>query len=127
MIDHIGFSVSDYPRSKTFYAKALAPLGYALIMEVQQNENDSPAAGFGAGGKPDFWIGGEGGLNKRVHIAITAKDRMTVDAFYRAALAAGGTDNGAPGIRAHYHPNYYGAFVLDPDGHNIEAVCHAPA
>jgi catechol 2,3-dioxygenase-like lactoylglutathione lyase family enzyme len=127
MIDHIGFSVSDYPRAKAFYEKALSPLGYVLIMEVRQDANDAPAAGFGAGGKPDFWIGGEGGLNKPVHIAITAKDRPTVDAFYKAALSAGAKDNGAPGLRPHYHANYYGAFVLDPDGHNIEAVCHAPA
>jgi len=96
-------------------------------MEVAQTENDSPAAGFGANGKPDFWIGGEGVLNKPIHIAIAAKDRATVDAFYRAAIAAGGKDNGAPGLRPHYHPNYYGAFVLDPDGHNVEAVCHSPA
>jgi catechol 2,3-dioxygenase-like lactoylglutathione lyase family enzyme len=127
MIDHIGFSVSDYPRAKAFYEKALAPLGYVLIMEVQQGANGAPAAGFGAGGKPDFWIGGEGGLNKPVHIAITAKDRPAVDAFYKAALAAGAKDNGPPGLRPHYHPNYYGAFVLDFDGHNIEAVCHAGA
>jgi catechol 2,3-dioxygenase-like lactoylglutathione lyase family enzyme len=127
MIDHVGIPVSDYPRAKEFYARALAPLGYVLVMEVRQSEHDAPAAGFGAGGKPDFWIGGEGGLNRPVHIAIATKDRASVDAFYRAALAAGGKDNGAPGIRAHYHPNYYGAFVLDPDGHNIEAVCHAPA
>jgi catechol 2,3-dioxygenase-like lactoylglutathione lyase family enzyme len=127
MLDHIGFSVADYARSKAFYENALAPLGYVLVMEVQQSENDSPAAGFGAGGKPDLWIGGEGGLNHHVHIAIAAKDRATVDAFYRAAIAAGGKDNGAPGLRPHYHPNYYGAFVFDPDGHNIEAVCHAPA
>ena len=126
MIDHIGIPVSDYARSKAFYVSALSPLGYTLIMEVQQNENDSPAAGLGAGGKPDFWIGGEGGLNHPVHIALAAKDRATVDAFYKAAIAAGGRDNGPPGIRAHYHPTYYGAFVLDPDGHNIEAVCHAP-
>ena len=105
----------------------MAPLGYVLIMEVQQTENDAKAAGFGADGKPDFWIGGEGGIDKPLHVAIAAKDRATVEAFYKAALAAGGKDNGAPGIRAHYHPNYYGAFVLDPDGHNIEAVCHAPA
>jgi catechol 2,3-dioxygenase-like lactoylglutathione lyase family enzyme len=126
MIDHIGFSVSDYTRAKAFYEKALSPLGYVLIMEVQQDENDAPAAGFGANGKPDFWIGGEGGLNKPVHIAITAKDRASVDAFYQAAIAAGAKDNGAPGIRAHYHPNYYGAFVRDADGNNIEAVCHTP-
>ncbi len=127
MIDHIGFSVSDYARAKAFYEKALAPLGYVLVMEVQQDENDAPAAGFGANGKPDFWIGGEGGLNKPVHVAITAKDRATVDAFYQVAMAAGARDNGPPGIRAHYHPNYYGAFVRDADGNNIEAVCHAPA
>jgi catechol 2,3-dioxygenase-like lactoylglutathione lyase family enzyme len=126
MIDHIGFSVSDYPRAKAFYEKALSPLGYVLVKEVQQDENDAKAAGFGANGKPDFWIGGEGGLNKPVHIAIVAKDRPTVDAFYQAALAAGARDNGAPGLRAHYHPNYYGAFVLDADGNNIEAVCHTP-
>jgi len=126
MIDHVGFSVSDYPRAKAFYQKALEPLGYGLIKEVQQDANDSPAAGFGIKGKPDFWIGGEGALNKPVHIAIAAKDRASVDAFHKAALAAGAKDNGAPGLRPHYHANYYGAFVLDPDGHNIEAVCHAP-
>jgi catechol 2,3-dioxygenase-like lactoylglutathione lyase family enzyme len=128
MIDHIGFPVSDYARAKEFYAKALAPLGYSLIFEVTQEiRPGESAAGFGANGKPDFWVGGEGALNKPVHIAILAKDRATVDAFYKAALAAGGRDNGAPGVRAHYHPDYYGAFVLDPDGHNIEAVCHTPA
>jgi catechol 2,3-dioxygenase-like lactoylglutathione lyase family enzyme len=126
MLDHAGFPVSDYARSKAFYLQALAPLGYVLVMEVQQDENDSPAAGFGGGGKPDFWIGGEGGLRRPIHIAIAAQNRAAVDAFYRAALAAGGKDNGAPGVRPHYHPNYYAAFVLDPDGHNIEAVCHTP-
>jgi catechol 2,3-dioxygenase-like lactoylglutathione lyase family enzyme len=127
MIDHVGFPVSDYERSKAFYAKTLAPLGYALVKETGQTENDYPAAGFGADGKPDFWIGGEGGLDRSMHVAIAAEDRAAVDAFYRAALAAGGKDNGPPGLRAHYHPNYYGAFVLDPDGHNVEAVCHRPA
>ena len=126
MLDHAGFPVSDYARSKPFYLQALAPLGYALVMEVQQHENDAPAAGFGANGKPDLWIGGEGGLQRPIHIAIAAQDRAAVDAFYRAAIAAGGKDNGAPGLRPHYHPNYYAAFVLDPDGHNIEAVCHTP-
>ena len=128
MIDHIGFAVSDYERAKSFYAKALAPLGYTLIMEVgaDQTEAGAPAAGFGTGGKPDFWIGGEGKLEKPLHVAIVAKDRASVDAFHREALAAGGKDNGAPGLRPQYHPNYYGAFVLDPDGHNIEAVCHTP-
>lgn len=127
MIDHIGFPVSDYARAKAFYTAALAPLGYTLVMEVQQHGNDAPAAGFGRDGKPDLWIGGEGGMNKPLHVAILAADRASVDAFHRAALAAGGRDNGAPGLRPHYHPNYYGAFVHDPDGHNIEAVCHAPA
>jgi catechol 2,3-dioxygenase-like lactoylglutathione lyase family enzyme len=128
MIDHIGFPVSDFERSKAFYLKALAPLDYSLVMEMMQDRppGEAPAAGFGAKGKPDFWIGGEGGLDKPLHVAIVAKDRAVVDAFYKAAIAAGGRDNGAPGIRAHYHANYYGAFVLDPDGHNIEAVCHKP-
>ena len=128
MIDHIGFPVSDYERSKAFYLKALAPLDYSIVMEMMQPRapGEAPAAGFGAKGKPDFWIGGEGGLDKPLHVAIVAKDRDAVDAFYAAAIAAGGRDNGAPGIRAHYHANYYGAFVLDPDGHNIEAVCHKP-
>lgn len=128
MIDHIGFPVSDYEKSKIFYAKALAPLGYALIMEVPGEANGSgfPAAGFGINGKPDFWIGGEGGLSRPLHVAILAKDRTSVDAFHRAALAAGGKDNGAPGLRPHYHKDYYGAFVLDLDGHNVEAVCHVP-
>jgi catechol 2,3-dioxygenase-like lactoylglutathione lyase family enzyme len=126
MIDHIGFPVSDYARSKAFYEKALAPLGYAMIMEFAETTSGSPAVGFGRDGKPDFWIGGEGGLQGVLHVAIAADNRPMVDAFYRAALAAGGKDNGAPGLRPHYHPNYYGAFVLDPDGHNVEAVCHRP-
>jgi catechol 2,3-dioxygenase-like lactoylglutathione lyase family enzyme len=127
-IDHLGFPVSDYERSKRFYEQALAPLGYSLLMEVsaEQTESGSPAAGFGVNGKPDFWIGGEGALSGALHVAITAKDRAAVDAFHRAAIAAGGEDNGAPGLRPQYHPSYYGAFVLDPDGHNLEAVCHAP-
>ena len=116
MIDHVGFPVSDYQRSKAFYAAALAPLGYALIMEIAQTENDHPAAGFGREGKPDFWIGGEGGLGGVLHVAIATEDRAAVDAFYRAALAAGGADNGPPGLRPHYHPSYYAAFVRDPDG-----------
>jgi catechol 2,3-dioxygenase-like lactoylglutathione lyase family enzyme len=123
----MGFSVGDYARAKAFYERALAPLGYALIMEVIAQETGQPAAGFGSGGKPDLWIGREGKLEKPVHVAIVAKARPAVDAFYQAALAAGGRDNGPPGLRPHYHPDYYAAFVLDPDGHNIEAVCHAPA
>jgi len=127
MIDHVGFSVSDFAHAKAFYERALAPLVYRLVMETIAQQTGKPAAGFGANGKPDFWIGGEGQLEKPVHIALLAKDRATVDEFYRVALAAGGRDNGSPGLRPHYHPNYYSAFVLDPDGHNIEAVCHTPA
>jgi catechol 2,3-dioxygenase-like lactoylglutathione lyase family enzyme len=118
MIDHVGFPVSSHARSKTFYEKALAPLGYVLIMEVQQNEHDAKACGFGFGpsGKPDFWIGGEGGLNKPVHIAIAAKDRAAVDAFYKAALAAGAKDNGPPGLRPHYHASYTAPSCSIPTG-----------
>jgi predicted lactoylglutathione lyase len=128
MIDHVGFPVSDYDHAKVFYAAALAPLGYSLIMEVtpEQTEAGNAAAGFGKDGKPDFWIGSEGGISKPLHIAIAAQTRAAVDAFYKAAIEAGGRDNGPPGLRPHYHPDYYGAFVLDLDGHNIEAVCHGP-
>jgi predicted lactoylglutathione lyase len=98
-------------------------------MEVpaEHTEAGHAAAGFGANGKPDFWIAGEGRLERPVHVAIAVKERSAVDAFYKAAMGAGGRDNGAPGLRPQYHPNYYAAFVRDPDGHNIEAVCHAPA
>ncbi|MEW5756240.1 MAG: VOC family protein [Pseudomonadota bacterium] len=120
MLDHIGLEVRDYAKSKAFYIQALAPLGYELIMEVEGH------AGFGVEGKPDFWINGAKTTTPPVHIAFRAANRAQVREFYAAALAAGGKDNGPPGIRALYHPNYYGAFVFDPDGHNIEAVCHAP-
>ena len=121
MIDHTGVSVSDVAKSKAFYRAALAPLGYAMLMEWEQ------FAGFGVAGKPDFWIGQGTPNEPRVHVAFRADTRALVDAFHRAALAAGGRDNGPPGLRPQYHANYYGAFVLDPDGHNIEAVCHSPA
>ena len=128
MIDHLGFPVSDYAASKAFYERALAPLGYRLVTEVGINEMGAPACGFGVGGNPDFWIGGEGGNGKNpLHVAIVARDRAAVDAFHRAALAAGGKDNGPPGLRPQYGENYYAAFVLDPDGNNIEAVCQRPA
>jgi catechol 2,3-dioxygenase-like lactoylglutathione lyase family enzyme len=128
MLDHVGVSVTDYSRSKAFYEKALAPLGIGLVMEVTPEETGGTShAGFGHGGKPFFWIGdAPSGSTGRVHVAFAAPDRRTVDAFHAAAIAAGGVDNGPPGLRAHYHPAYYGAFVLDPDGHNIEAVCHRP-
>lgn len=128
MIDHIGFSVSDYDRARAFYVQALAPLGYALVMEVTPEQTGGGrGAGFGIDGRPDFWIGDGGAADKPLHVAFVAKTRATVDAFYRAALAAGGRDNGAPGLRPHYDANYYGAFVRDLDGHNVEAVCRAPA
>lgn len=127
MLDHIGFGVSDYARSRAFYEKALAPLGIKILMEVTVEQSGSyEGAGFGDDRKPYFWIGNGPPLTGRLHVAFTAASREAVDAFYHAALAAGATDNGPPGIRAHYHPSYYGAFVLDPDGHNVEAVCHAP-
>ena len=128
MIDHIGFGVSDYEKSKAFYDKALAPLGIAMIMEVSAAETGSnAAAGYGKDGKPFFWISDEKKAGEPIHVAFPAPDRRTVDVFYETALAAGGKDNGAPGVRPHYHPDYYGAFVRDPDGNNIEAVCHKPA
>jgi catechol 2,3-dioxygenase-like lactoylglutathione lyase family enzyme len=130
MFDHIGFDVSDYRRSKAFYERALAPLGITVLMELTPEQTGGyEGCGFGKGGKPAFWIGAgdpQDALRNELHVAFAAPDRRTVDAFHAAALAAGGTDNGAPGLRPEYHPNYYGAFVLDPDGHNVEAVCHLP-
>ena len=132
MIDHTGVSVSDYARSKAFYTQALGAIGYAVLMEVPAAlSGKTDAAGFGDTGatppKPDFWIG-QGTPNRpAVHVAFRVRQRAQVDAFHAAGLAAGGRDNGAPGIRAHYHPGYYAAFVLDPDGHNIEVVCFEPA
>ncbi len=127
ILDHVTLVVSDYARSKAFYQKALAPLGIEVVMEFGQ------ACGFGRDKKPDFWIGmGPTSFQKAdqlqiitpTHIAFAARSRAEVVAFYNAALEAGGKDFGAPGVRAHYHPKYYGAFVLDPDGHDIEAVIH---
>jgi catechol 2,3-dioxygenase-like lactoylglutathione lyase family enzyme len=123
VLDHVGFGVSDYGRSKAFYEQALAPLGITLLLEPV-----AQAAGFGRDGKPFFWIETRGpAVEGGLHVAFATEDRATVDAFHAAALAAGGTDNGAPGVREIYHPNYYGAYVLDLDGNNIEAVCHRPA
>ena len=117
IIDHIGLVVANYTTSKDFYTQCLAPLDITLIMEIEG------WAGFGKKGKPDFWLGPHGEPNKPMHIAFRADNRQAVDAFY---AAAGGKDNGPPGLREIYHPIYYGAFVIDPDGHNIEAVCHKP-
>ncbi len=127
MLDHLGLAVRDVERAKAFYVKALEPLGIGIIIELTAEQTGGDAhVGFGSAGKPYFWIGGGKPVEGPVHIAFTAPSRAAVDSFYRAALAAGGRDNGAPGIRAHYHPNYYGAFAFDLDGHNVEAVCHLP-
>ena len=128
MLDHTGIAISDIRRSEGFYAAALAPLGIAKIFEYSPEKTDSggTAIGFGKDGMPFFWIGDKERVGEGTHVAFTAPDRATVDAFYQAAIAAGGTDNGAPGPRPKYHPGYYGAFVLDPDGVNVEAVCHKP-
>jgi catechol 2,3-dioxygenase-like lactoylglutathione lyase family enzyme len=120
MLDHIGFPVSDFARSKAFYIAALAPL---KLVCVTLGDDD---AGFGYPGRPQFWIGAGKPFTGRLHVAFLADDRAAVQAFYDAALKAGGTDNGAPGLRPEYHASYYAAFVLDPDGHNVEAVCHFP-
>jgi catechol 2,3-dioxygenase-like lactoylglutathione lyase family enzyme len=117
MIDHIGIAVTDIDRATAFYEKALAPLGYTLLKRYPG------VAGFGRNDDPDFWIG-QGTVVQPVHVAFRADRRSLVDAFYTAAIEAGGKDNGPPGVRAKYHPDYYGAFVHDFDGHNIEAVCH---
>lgn len=121
MLDHVDLSVSDLGRSKRFFEKALFPLGYRMLMEYGIS-----GAGFGHAGKPDFWIK-QGATGAAVHVAFASPDRAAVDAFHDAAVAAGGHDNGKPGLRPEYHPTYYGAFVLDPDGNNIEAVSHGPA
>jgi catechol 2,3-dioxygenase-like lactoylglutathione lyase family enzyme len=127
MIDHIGLAVKDMDRAKAFYMGALKPLGVGVIMEVTAEQTGADAhAGFGKDRKAFFWIGTANKPRGGAHVAFTAQTRAEVDSFYRAALASGGRDNGAPGPRPHYHEHYYGAFVLDPDGNNIEAVCHRP-
>jgi catechol 2,3-dioxygenase-like lactoylglutathione lyase family enzyme len=128
MLDHIGVPVSHYARSKAFYERILAPLGGGLVMEVpEQITGNRSHAGFGTEGKPSFWISSSpNAALSTIHVAFVARTRAAVDAFYREALAAGGTSNGEPGLRPHYHENYYAAFVLDLDGHNVEAVCHLP-
>jgi catechol 2,3-dioxygenase-like lactoylglutathione lyase family enzyme len=131
MIDHLGLATRDLEAAKAFYAAALAPLGIQLMMEYPG------AAGFGRDGKPFFWIGGGGHRpdywapahepgRTPIHIAFHAASREAVRAFHAAAIAAGGKDHGGPGLRPQYHPTYYGAFVIDPDGNNVEAVCHTP-
>ncbi|QNA83642.1 VOC family protein [Sphingomonas sp. So64.6b] len=127
MIDHLGIRAADFEASRRFYDAALSALGIVPVMEVTPEQSGGyHGIGYGRNGKPSFWLGNDGPLGEGLHIALSAASRAEVDAFYQAALAAGGRDNGPPGIRAHYHPTYYGAFVLDPDGINVEAVCHAP-
>jgi len=128
VIDHLGISVKDHTASKAFYLAVLAPLGIGVMMAVSKEESGAPSdfTGFGTNGKPFLWIS-EGQPRTGMHLALVAQTRAQVDAFYKAALAAGAKDNGGPGIREHYHPNYYAAFVIDPNGVNLEAVCHTPA
>ncbi len=120
MFDHIGFGVSDYETSKAFFLAALKPLGVGIVMEGPYG------VGLGRKNKPSLWLHRASGVPAPLHLAFTAGDRKQIDAFHRAALDAGGKDNGAPGLRPHYHPDYYAAFVIGPDGHNVEAVCHRP-
>lgn len=120
IIDHIGVNVQNAEESRAFYEKALAPLGISQLMEY------AGWYGFGKGGKPEFWFGEGDKPHHRMHIAFVAENRQQVRDFYEAAIAAGAEDNGKPGVREIYHPDYYGAFVIDPNGHNIEAVCHKP-
>jgi len=117
MLDHIMIDVSDYEKSRIFFEKALEPLNYKVVMEFGR------ACGFGVNNKPYLWIR-EGKKGQPVHIAFNSPNRKLVDEFYSFAMENGGVDNGKPGLRLHYHENYYGAFVFDPDGNNIEAVCH---
>ncbi len=128
MLDHIGLAVSDIRKAETFYAAALQPLGIAKLYEYGPDKTDSggTAIGFGKDMMPFFWIGDNERTGEGTHVAFNAPNRAAVDAFYEAAIAAGGRDNGPPGLRPKYHPNYYGAFVLDPDGINVEAVSHRP-
>jgi catechol 2,3-dioxygenase-like lactoylglutathione lyase family enzyme len=129
MIDHLGLNVTDYQRSKAFYQAALKPLGYELLMEFDIDPTSDlgggKVCGLGVAGKPDLWLAPRASITP-MHLCFRASGRSAVDAFHTAAIAAGGKDNGKPGLRPHYHANYHGAFVLDPDGYNIEAVCHDP-
>ena len=123
VIDHAGLEVRDLDVSRAFYEAVLEPLGFSVQMDFAEQFR---AMGLGLPGKPSFWLRESDSPSGPIHIAFHAADRARVDAFHEAALAAGGRDNGPPGVREHYHPTYYGAFVLDPDGNNVEAVCHTP-
>lgn len=126
MIDHTGIAVSDWEKAKTFYDAALGALGATLMMTVPKEYTGGRNVGGYGREKPDFWLSESADVGPGRHYAFAAANRAEVDAFYAAAMAAGGRDNGAPGLRPHYHADYYGAFVLDPDGNNVEAVCHRP-
>jgi len=126
MLDHVGILVADWNKAKAFYDAAFAPLGFTLLTVVPEQFTGGVKVGGYGQAKPDFWMTESAVTGPGRHYAFSANSRAAVDAFYAAALAAGGTDNGAPGPRPHYHANYYGAFVFDPDGNNIEAVCHLP-
>lgn len=123
ILDHVGLAVSDFERSKAFYVAVLKTLDVDLLADFTFGRDHH--AGFGKG-RPTFWIGDGKPSRGEMHVAFTATSRAQVSAFHSVGISMGGRDNGPPGIRAHYHPNYFGAFVLDPDGHNIEAVCHEP-
>jgi catechol 2,3-dioxygenase-like lactoylglutathione lyase family enzyme len=125
IINHIELPVADAEQSREFYEAALAPLGLSLVISIDPTRTSHGGAryGFGRNGYPSLWVHQESGRELPIHVAFTAHERTTVDAFYAAALSHGGTDNGGPGIRERYHANYYAAYVLDPDGNNIEAVC----
>lgn len=125
MIDHVGVIVTDYARSKAFYLQALAQTGHSRVVELTL-DGGAQTAGFCHADGSDFWIRQGDAIGPRIHIAFRVSSRAAVDAFHQAAIAAGGRDHGAPGLRPQYHPNYYGAYVLDPDGYSIEAVCHEP-
>ncbi|HEX4516074.1 MAG TPA: VOC family protein [Polyangiaceae bacterium] len=127
MIDHGGLHIKDPAKSRAFYEAALAPIGYAVLRTIPaEHTGGKVVLGYGVAPKPDFWVAEGEPETPRVHIAFRAKNRAEVDAFYKAAMGAGGKDNGPPGLRGHYHEHYYGAFVHDPDGHNVEVVCHDP-
>jgi catechol 2,3-dioxygenase-like lactoylglutathione lyase family enzyme len=126
MLDHVGIFVADWNKSKAFYDAAFAPLGYTMLAEVPTEYTGGLKVGGYGKDKPDFWLTENASPGTGRHYAFSAASRAEVDAFYAAAMAAGGTDNGGPGLRLEYHEHYYGAFVIDPDGNNVEAVCHAP-
>lgn len=126
MLDHVGILVADWAKSRAFYDAAFAPLGYTMLAEVPEQFTGGVKVGGYGKHKPDFWLTESEGVGPGRHYAFLAADHAEVDAFYAAAMANGGRDNGGPGPRPHYHEHYYGAFVIDPDGNNVEAVCHAP-